>query len=194
MQLHRGMTTPGKLDSMRAVVLEMPKHWLDERRRHGLDKRDEVWDGVLHMVPQPGSSHMILSRDLLFVLVPVAARHGWEVLFETSFYSADDNYRVPDLVIFDRSNVSWRGIDHHAEIAIEILSPNDESREKFPFYAARGVREVWLIEPTTRVAEIYWLTEQYATAHTESPVLGIRFSTVAGPRLRLDGPDGTADI
>ncbi|HET9253937.1 MAG TPA: Uma2 family endonuclease [Pseudonocardiaceae bacterium] len=36
---------------MRAVLLEVPESMLAERRRLGLDGRDEVWDSVLHMVP-----------------------------------------------------------------------------------------------------------------------------------------------
>ena len=39
---------------MRAVLLEVPEAMLDERRRLGHDGRDEMWDGVLHMVPRLG--------------------------------------------------------------------------------------------------------------------------------------------
>ena len=38
---------------MRAVMLDVPESLLDERRRLGLDVFDEVWEGVLHMVPPP---------------------------------------------------------------------------------------------------------------------------------------------
>jgi hypothetical protein len=39
---------------MRVVWLEAPGGLLEERRRLGLDIRDEMWDGVLHVVPPPG--------------------------------------------------------------------------------------------------------------------------------------------
>jgi hypothetical protein len=35
---------------------------LDERRRLGQDVRDEMWDGVLHMVPPPGGAHQDYGR------------------------------------------------------------------------------------------------------------------------------------
>jgi hypothetical protein len=34
-------------------MLDAPQAMLDERRRPGHDVRDEMWDGVLHMVPPP---------------------------------------------------------------------------------------------------------------------------------------------
>jgi hypothetical protein len=38
---------------MRAVVLEMDERALNERERLGLDRRDEMREGVLHLVPPP---------------------------------------------------------------------------------------------------------------------------------------------
>jgi hypothetical protein len=40
----------GSIGPVRAVMLEVPQALLDERRAHGLDKSDEMWDGELHMV------------------------------------------------------------------------------------------------------------------------------------------------
>ena len=36
---------------------------LDDRRRRGADRWDEMWDGVLHMVPPPGSDHQTLNKS-----------------------------------------------------------------------------------------------------------------------------------
>lgn len=190
------MTSSGRLGSMRAVVLEMPPHWLEERRRLGHDIRDEVWDGVLHMVPQPGTPHMRFSARLQELLVPLARARGYEALYELALYgSADDkNYRVPDLVVVDPVHLSQRGVEKRAEVAVEILSPNDESHEKLPFYAMCGVREVWLVDPRTRVFEIYWIDDNYTTVRSESAVLGVKLSTVDGPLLRLEWSGGAAEI
>jgi hypothetical protein len=43
---------------MRVLLLDAPQAMFDERRRLGLDGRDEMWDGVLHVVPPPGGPHM----------------------------------------------------------------------------------------------------------------------------------------
>ncbi|HEX5058913.1 MAG TPA: Uma2 family endonuclease [Kofleriaceae bacterium] len=181
---------------MRAVVLEMPPHWLEERRRLGHDKRDEVWDGVLHMVPQPGTTHQGLEVELIYALKALVEARGYRLFVETSLFGAagEKNYRVPDLSVVAPSDFSERGLEQHAEIVVELLSPNDESRDKLPFYAMCGVGEVWLIEPKTRTIEVLSLDDAYGSTRTESAVLGIRFSTVDGPKLRLDWQGGSAEV
>jgi hypothetical protein len=49
---------------MQALWLEVPEKFLEERWRLGHDKKDELWDGVLHLVPLPGSRHQRLTSDL----------------------------------------------------------------------------------------------------------------------------------
>ena len=45
-------------------MLDVPESLLDERRRQGLDVFDEVWEGVLHMVPPPSGEHQRLELEL----------------------------------------------------------------------------------------------------------------------------------
>ena len=52
-------------------------------------------------------------------------------------------------------HVSERGLES-AELVIEMLSPHDEARAKFAFYAHASVREIWLIHPLTRIHEIHF--------------------------------------
>ena len=53
---------------MKAVVLEVSDRELEDRRRRGLDRFDEMWEGVLHMAPSPLYEHqrivMALGRFL----------------------------------------------------------------------------------------------------------------------------------
>lgn len=138
---------------MRAVILRMPEHWIAERRTTGEDRRDEVWDGVLHVSPQPTTTHQGLGRALLDALRATADAHGWLRFYETGLYgppSPKENYRVPDVLVVAPEHVAERGIEGRAELVIEILSPDDESRDKLPYYAACGVPEVWLLAPRTR--------------------------------------------
>ena len=57
-------------------MLDVPESLLDERRRLGLDVFDEVWEGVLHMVPPPSEEHQRLGSELIAVFVGTAKRHG----------------------------------------------------------------------------------------------------------------------
>lgn len=148
------------------------------------------------MVPPPGTSHQLLAGSLEPVIVPIGKARGLIVIRETGVFSsaAENNYRVPDLVVVDPAHLSSRGVERRAEVVIEILSPRDESREKLPFYAACGAQEVWLIDPKTRVCEVLSLASHYASAGAESIVLGLRFSTAPGPLLRIEWSDGTVEI
>lgn len=60
----------------RAVLLEVPQGLLEERRRKGLDVWDEVWDGVLHMVPPPSGVHQRFAFRLGVALDPLARAKG----------------------------------------------------------------------------------------------------------------------
>ncbi len=190
--------------SMHAVLLDPPAWFVDRRREMGGDRWDEVWEGVLHMVPPPTFVHQHLGTKLAVALTPIAEARGWLVSCETGLFDPDrgeTDYRQPDLVVVDPVHVSKRGVEGRAEVVIEILSPNDESRAKLGFYAGHAVQEVWLVEPDARTIEIYTLRGRtyFGVAperddSVRSPVLGIRLATVDGPKLRAIWSDGSAEI
>src|SRR3954451_21332658 len=119
---------------MRAVMLEIPESLLAERRSRGVDRWDEMWEGVLHLVPQPTSWHQGFGAGLILALGPRAKALGLGVYYETALYRTDEDYRVPDLAFVLPSQRAKRGIERGAELLVEILSPNDESYDKLPFY------------------------------------------------------------
>jgi Uma2 family endonuclease len=175
-------------------MLDVPESLLDERRRQGLDVFDEIWEGVLHMVPAPSGEHQRLELELGSVFLTAAKRHGLVASNETGLFAADDDYRVPDIVVSRRVNCSERGVDGTAELVVELRSPGDESYEKLPWYAARGVTEMLIVDPATRRFELY--RNHGGAAVVVAPdddggvtldTLGIRLLTVPsgeGPRLR----------
>ncbi|HEV7557412.1 MAG TPA: Uma2 family endonuclease [Kofleriaceae bacterium] len=185
---------------MQAVWLAVPEHFLEERHAHGQDKADELWDGVLHMPPTPSSAHCRVDLDLIIALTPIAKRRGWSV-FGDSFglYDHDKNYRVPDACVVGPGQISKRG-GEGAHLVIEMLSPHDEARDKFPFYAKLGVSEIWLIEPYSREHEIHVLRDdRYVRAEmidgvTRSPLLDVALELADGPLLRLHDGDAVVDI
>jgi Uma2 family endonuclease len=84
-------------------------------------------------------------------------------------------------------------------LVIELLSPHDESRAKFAFYAQASIREIWLMDPETREHQVHSLVDdRYVQIEpidgaTCSPVLGIELTIVAG-KLRLRDGDYVADV
>ncbi len=188
---------------MRAVWLDVPEGFLEERRRLGHDKRDELWDGELHMVPPGTFVHGFVINELLFAMNHVARRRGMRAyVCELGVFQSEQNYRVPDLTVVTPSQCNDRGLSG-AELVVEVLSPNDESRLKQAFYAARGIRESWLVEPRTRGVEVYQLEDgRYVRVASvggpggivRSPLLDITLAVVAGPKLRIVDGDYVADV
>lgn len=184
---------------MRAVLLEAPQAMLDERRRLGLDRRDEMWDGVLHVVPPAGGPHQRFGTDLLVVLGPLGRRRGLLPSYETGLFAAADDYRVPDQLYCRPEQSSDRGAEG-AELVIEVRSPGDESYAKLDFYARLGVREVIVTHPGDRRVELFRLVDARllpCVANHEgslgSEVLGVTFCT-AGGRLLITWEDGSAEV
>jgi hypothetical protein len=128
---------------------------LKERRRvSGLDRLDEVWEGVLHMVPAPNYGHARLSQQLAIALDGPARAAGLEpAMGEFNLGDSIDDFRVPDGGLH-RPGASGVWL-HTAALAVEIVSPGDEAWQKLPFYAAHGVNEVLIVDPAERA--VHWL-------------------------------------
>ena len=88
---------PGYCSSMRAVWLDVPEAFLAERHRLGNDKLDELWEGVLHMVPPSSLGNARITTDFVVALTPIAARRGLQVWTDgTGLFDAPKNYRIAD--------------------------------------------------------------------------------------------------
>ena len=176
------------------VALEawMLESFLEDRRRKGLDKRDEVWEGVLHLVPPAHDVHGSIMADLIGFLHPIAARLGGRLLIEPGLRrpnTAEFNFRVPDFVYVSAEDARLRGtgwVEGGPTVTFEILSPRDETYKKMPFYAELGVRELVVIDRQTLKVEVFKLAGASfvaAAADTDGRVpiagLGVRFATRA---------------
>jgi len=184
-------------------MLEIPEELLAERRRKGADRWDEMWDGVLHMVPPPSGWHQRFAFDLAFALTPIAKALGMKVIVETGVFrpgTGERDYRQPDVSVYRDEHFSARGIEGKADFVVEVLSPGDESREKFGFYAACGIAEVMLIDPMSREFEFHILrggkysVRKDKRGAVRSSVLGVTFTRVNGPKLRISTPSGVTEI
>ncbi len=64
------------LMAMSAVPFPVTERQIDDRRRLGIDKRDECWAGEWHLVNPPKRWHAELGGDLYLVLAPLAKARG----------------------------------------------------------------------------------------------------------------------
>jgi Uma2 family endonuclease len=130
---------------------------LERRRRLGLDGGDEMWDGVLHVNPGPHGRHHRIQQQLAVLLDGPARAAGLLPALGDFNIGDEDNYRVPD------GGLHRPGPDElfyaTAALAVEIVSPGDETRKKLPFYAAHGVDELLIVHPLQRAVDWLGLSE-----------------------------------
>src|SRR5215203_7033530 len=77
---------------------------ISRRKRLGQDRKDEVWDGVYVLMPDPSQNHQRIVKQLVKALDAVVDMEGrGEALPGTNVSDRrddwDENYRVPDVVV-----------------------------------------------------------------------------------------------
>ena len=136
---------------------------LDERRRSGGDRHDEVWDGIYIMSPMANNEHQVLVSRLTVVLGSAIDFSGRGSVLagvnvsdrETSW---SENYRCPDVAVFlngtraENRGTHWYG---GPDFAVEIMSPGDRTREKVEFYSRVSVRELLIVNRDPWMLELY---------------------------------------
>ena len=184
---------------MPPVPSEVTERVIDDRRRLGIDRRDERWAGVWHLVNPPKSWHAYLNGELLMALGPLARARGLLIMVEGGVFGAADDWRVPDQVYARPEDVRDEGVVS-AELVVEIRSPNDDSYRKLPFYASRGVAEVLIVHEDRHV-QLFRLDGRGEMAMVvpgsggvRCEALGVTFATVAGPTLRIAWDGGVAEV
>lgn len=191
---------------MRAVLVNADS-LLEHRRRLGIDKQDERWEGEWHFVNPPKYWHPELNGAMYEVLAPIARRVGLKPAGDSVgvFADLETDWRVPDQVYARPDQVIEEGV-MSAELVVEIRSPGDESYAKLPFYAARGIPEALIIH-RDRTFELYRLDADGAyepVGDGRCTALGVTFTSVPGPerpyerdegpKLRVDWSDGSAEV
>jgi Uma2 family endonuclease len=127
---------------------------LQQRQAAGADRHDEVWEGVYWMAPQPNNEHQDLVAELTAILkINVDWKNHGRTLPGTNITDQPvdwtHNYRCPDAVVFlnetaaEDRDTHWLG---GPDLAIEIVSQGDRTREKFDFYARVGTRELLVVD------------------------------------------------
>ncbi len=141
---------------MRTLLSDPPppeiEQLLAERARLGLDRRDEIWGGVLHMAPAALRRHADLQAQVIAILHAPARASGLRAVGEFNL-GDKGNYQIPDAALLapgpDQLYVPT------AALVAESLSPDDETPEKIPFYAAHHVDELLIVDPAQHA--VHWL-------------------------------------
>lgn len=143
---------------MATLVLDPPpaelRALLERRRRDGLDRFDEVWEGVLHMIPAPSLEHARITNQLMEMLSPAARAAGLiPAMGGFNLGESERDYRVPDGGLH-RPGASGTWLST-AALVVEVVSPGDETYDKLAFYVRHRVDEVLIVDAVKRSVE--WL-------------------------------------
>ena len=158
---------------MRTVVLGKNPDidaMIARRQAWGADRFDEVWDGDYHMAPFITGEHALVTADLARLLHAFSEAAG--LVGSMAFNLGDPtDYRVPDLG-FHREGWDGWGVPT-AAVVVEVVNPDDETYDKFDFYAVHGVEEIIVADPAEPVVRIFRLEGSQYEEAAESRLLGV---------------------
>jgi Uma2 family endonuclease len=148
---------------VRVLEPTLARQLIQERQERGIDKYDEVWDGVYVMPPLANNPHQSLATKLAGILLNAITFEGRGDVFAGANVSDrrhhwDKNFRAPDVVVVLNDSRAVDCITHWMggpDFLVEIQSPRDETNAKMPFYSAIQVRELLIIHRDTRQLRLY---------------------------------------
>jgi Uma2 family endonuclease len=141
---------------MATVILDhrFAEELRQQRAAAGSDRWDEVWEGTYMMAPLPNAEHQQIAIRLAAICEETV---GWNdetlVLPGTNVSDRDKewqyNYRCPDVAVYLPGNPAKNCQSHWLggpDFAVEIVSEDDRTRDKIPFYSKVGTRELLVVE------------------------------------------------
>lgn len=127
-------------------------------------QRAELIDGQIYMMTPPRTIHQRISGALHVAIYQyIKSNKGTCEVFAAPFAvylnNDDRTYVEPDIsVICDKDKIDDMGCNGAPDWVIEIVSPSDSHRDyglKLFKYRTAGVREYWIVNPSTRTVTVY---------------------------------------
>ena len=129
------------------------------------DKRYELHDGDLILVPSPNQPHQNTSLELATEIKLLIRRTQIGFVFVAPFdvVLSDTDVVQPDVVFVSNERehiITQSNIQGAPDLVIEVLSPSTAHRDrtfKRALYARNGVREFWLVDTDAHTIEVLLL-------------------------------------
>lgn len=137
------------------------------------EQRAELIDGHLYAMAPPDFIHQKLLGELYYTILDhIKLKKGnCEVIpapFAVNLNADDKTWVEPDIsVICDKNKISRRGCIGAPDWIIEIVSPSTQHVDygiKLFKYRTAGVREYWIVNPTTHIVNVYDLEQEKQTS------------------------------
>jgi Uma2 family endonuclease len=151
---------------MKALIDSPPRTMMEVFKRLPEGTLAELIDNHLHMSPSSKSIHQIVLNEINFHLLTYfkSTESGMVYISPFDVYLDEDATIVqPDLIVIlnDRTHILRDGyIFGVPNLIIEVLSPDNRNHDlvtKKALYERHGVPEYCIVEPETRLCQIYSL-------------------------------------
>ena len=159
------------------------------------DKRYELHDGDLVVVPSPKGRHQDSVGSLYYFLRAFVQGRELGRVYIAPFDIVFSNHDVvqPDVIFVSNEKldiITADNIQGAPDLVIEVLSPSTAHRDrtfKRALYARHGVREFWLVNTDAHTIEVLQFEEEsYHTVGTYSAGQTLTSPTLTGFSLRID--------
>ena len=112
-------------------------------------QRAELIDGQIYNMAPPSPLHQKLVMELSATI--------------RNYIKSNSGYVEPDIsIICDPNKMNDRGCNGAPDFIIEIVSPSSQRMDyltKLFKYRTAGVREYWIVNPMTRIVQVYCFGE-----------------------------------
>ncbi|MBW1692521.1 MAG: Uma2 family endonuclease [Deltaproteobacteria bacterium] len=131
------------------------------------DKRYEIIDGEVYMVPSPGEAHQNICANLAFTLRVFVKENNLGRVYFAPFdvvFSETDVVQ-PDIMFVSKERlniITEKNIQGTPDLIVEIISPSSEYRDKVikrKLYSQYDLKEYWLVDPENKEIEVMALRE-----------------------------------
>lgn len=135
-------------------------------------QRAELIDGQIYDMAPPNTRHQMLVSELNITIGNYIRSKGgncriFPAPFAVFLNKDDRNYVEPDIsIICDKEKLNDKGCNGAPDWIIEIVSPSTERIDygiKLFKYRSAGVREYWIVNPRTRIINVYDLENEKGT-------------------------------
>lgn len=155
-----------------------------------MEKRYELLDGDLVMVPVPSIRHQRIAVRLVRLLADYAEGRGRGIILSapTDVVLGEAGSREvvqPDVIFVSRSRAGIIAEDEirgAPDLVVEILSPTTEARDrgyKLRLYGRHGVGECWIVDPIAETVDVYAAVsgtfDRTLSVHAPEPLLSSLF-------------------
>jgi Uma2 family endonuclease len=146
------------------------------------EKRYEILDGELYMVPAPNIRHQTISLRLAAALFQHVKDNSLGQVLEApcDVILSDENVVQPDILFVRKEHagiVTEANLQGPPDLAVEILSPGTANKDldlKRKVYARFGIQEYWIVDPEAETIEILvWSEAGYISAGVRGKADGL---------------------